>query len=822
MKIIRILPFIFLTIVAISCGMISGIAKAALPEHPRWTPIPSGESITLENAQGTRLKITPYGTYILRLQTVRKGESFFADDHYQMVESHRLPGTMAYAQDKSTLYIGPINQYGASVEIDKSSLEARFMPTYHGGKTTYALTEKGGVDWSETSITRRFYVDDQEHFTGLGHGYFGRAKSLDLKGQHIQRNYGAVPIEQAPLIVPFYISSKSYGIFLNSSFKNSFHFGDEQGYSFGIDTLGFDGRMDYFFIAGPKPKDVLAHYIQLTGKPRLPTKAMFGLALSDKSHDHNSPTPSDETWWKKKISDHRAAGFALDHVVNDNRWRAGGGKRCESYIEWDKGRYPDPAEYAAWLKKNGLVTTIDFNRCVAQYSEGWKASFNLPEVGDIEFNRSAPDLTNPEFRNWFWHILYSKSLDPALHYPGDALWIDEFDEQGAAPQKMRLANGLSSAEMRNAWFLLIAQSLGKDGWDQSTIQKRPFTWVRGMTAGAQRYATLWSGDIKPNFEEMKMQIRGMQLAGLSGFPYWGHDAGGFYDWDKQTGPDANLYMQWAMAMGSFSPIWKPHGMGPSRWPLDRSAEEQAAAHQFIQLRYELMPYTYSAAHQANETGVPIARAMLLDYPHSEQAWKSDLQYMWGDELLVAPFTDTDSTQHIWLPPGKWLDYWQPVHVIQGDETIDYQTYANKLGLFVKAGAIIPKYTYTLSTAFANKSHLNLDVYRGQNGQTTLIEDDDSSEAYRQKSEIMRTQLGYEDDKTRITIQPAAGSYLGAPTNRSYTIRILGASTGDCFTVNGKRVAVQQAADQHQSQIEVAPTNIRKKIVVQACTNARKT
>ena len=157
-----------------------------------------------------------------------------------------------------------------------------------------------------------------------------------------------------------------------------------------------------------------------------------------------------------------------------------------------------------------------------------------------------------------------------------------------------------------------------------------------MTAGAQRYATLWSGDIKPSYNEMKSQIRGMQLAGLSGFPFWGHDAGGFYDWDKKIGPDDNMYRQWSMAFGSFTPFWKPHGFGKSRWPLDRSSDAQKDALTYGRLRYALMPYTYTYAHLAYETGVPIARAMVIDYRTNPLAWKHDLEYMWGRTYWLLP------------------------------------------------------------------------------------------------------------------------------------------------------------------------------------------
>src|SRR6185503_12534237 len=177
---------------------------------------------------------------------------------------------------------------------------------------------------------------------------------------------------------------------------------------------------------------------------------------------------------------------------------------------------------------------------------------------------------------------------------------------------MRFENGSNWQEMRNYWFFLIAKALVQRGWDKSFKgSKRPFVWVRGMTAGAQRYATLWSGDIKSTYADMQTQVRGMQLSGLSGFPFWGHDAGGFYL--DNTSPNDSIYRQWSMAFGSFTPFWKPHGVGRSRWPLDRSEIVKQDAKLYCELRYRLIPYIYSYAHVANQTGMPMARAMVLAY-----------------------------------------------------------------------------------------------------------------------------------------------------------------------------------------------------------------
>ncbi|MGL1887620.1 MAG: DUF5110 domain-containing protein [Reichenbachiella sp.] len=736
-------------------------------------------SIVITNDEGVQLRLTPYGTKMIRAQYALPNEAFFPDDYYEMVASHDFEGKLVLNETKDHYEVSIEGETSLKLLVNKENSTLDYQ---HLGNSI--LQERCSFSSLADSLKVSFISDPNEHFTGLGHSYFGRAESLDLRGKKHSRNYGSDHREQAPLIVPFYLSSKGYGIFMNSTFENHFNFGEDGKYEFGINTSGFKGQMDYFFILGPSIKEVLHEYVTLTGKPRLPQKSIFGLQLSDKGHDHNSSTPSDEQWWRNKISTHKSAGYPLDHVVNDNRWRAGGGKRCESYIEWDKERYPSPEDYNKWLVDQGLTMTIDFNRCIGQFSEGWKPEFNIPVTDSIDFKESAPDLTNTEFREWFWNIFYQKALDPKLAYPGDGLWIDEFDEMGNAPKNMVLANGRSSAEMRNYWFFLIAKALVKDGWDKQIGEdKRPYVWVRGMTAGAQRYATLWSGDILPNHEDMKLQIRGMQLAGLSGFPFWGHDAGGFYDWDQEFGPDEQLYQQWSMGMGAFSPIWKPHGMGQSRWPLDRSKQSQQVAKKYSDLRYSLMPYTYSNAYIAHHTGVPLVRAMMLEYGTDEKSWDYDLQYLWGKDMLIAPCTSSDNLVDLWLPKGGWYNFWNEKYYSEESEW-SYKVENNEYPVFVRAGAIIPIVKIASSVSNINNSNLILHVYSGKDGAFTLYEDDGKSEKFRTKNEQRQTILSYNDSTKSIIIEKAKGTFNGANSSRTYTVVIHGLSSSKDVRVNG--------------------------------------
>ena len=748
--------------------------------------------LVFTTSTGNRISLKAYTGQVIRVQAAKQGEEFFKDDHYEMVASHQMTGQFTSAEKSDLFEITTGHVNGPGIRIFKAPFKIEF---YNRATNTPYLKDNEGIKWVGSNITAAFVADKDEHFCGMGHQSFGLVPTLDLKGQTARCNYGDFDFNedkgskdgwagQAFLTVPFFLSSKGYGVFVNSTFPHEFNFGKGNTYQFKIDTRGFKGQMDYFFIQGPQFKSILERYTNLTGKPRLPQKSMFGLQLSDKG------TPDNEgaQWWKNKVKAHRDAGYPLDHVVNDNRWRAGTGAWSGSWFEWDKTRYKDPKEYAQWCKANGLTVTLDLNRNITSASEGYKPAYNLHNVeGNVREPFSVPDYSSKEVRNWLWSLFWKKSLNPALQYPGDAIWMDEIDEMANIPDSSICADGKSWAENRNAYPFLVAKAVVQEGWDNENRNtpagigevERPFAWCRGMLAGGQRYATHWSGDLKCNYNWMKQTIRGMQTSGLSGFPYFNHDAGGF----RAPGPDDGMYIQWALAMGSFSPIWRPHGMGENRrWPLDRSKVCQDEATKYATLRYQMMPYIYSMAYQAYATGTPMARAMVVDYQNQPAAWTHDQQYMWGDAMLVAPNTSSrDSVLSVWLPAGQnWYSFWNDKKY-KGGQVVQFPAKFGELPVFVKEGAIIPKHQYAKSTFWIQPETLILDVYAGKNGSYTLYEDDGVTERYKTKNEKRFTEILYNDKTRQVTVKAARGKYNNAPENRTYQIVFHG--TNGVSTVN---------------------------------------
>lgn len=736
----------------------------------------SGRSLIFTCSEGNRLRVTPYTDYMIRVQAVKPGEEFFPDDRYEMVADHNLGGTLKLTDSGEFFSLKTGAADGIEVRLYKTGLRPVFYKQADG---TVLLEAVQGTSWNSVSnqIKQQFAVHDDEHFTGLGHGDRGRATTLDLAGTAVTREYGP----QSMLVVPYYLSSRGYGLFLNSTFHNHFSFGKDGDYSIRIDDFGFGGQMDYFVILGPSFPKIIDRYTLLTGRPRFPQKAIFGLMLSDKGY----PVEKNEgaSWWYNKVAEHRKAGFPLDCAIFDNVWRAGGGGWQDSWFEFDKARYPDPSAFEKWSNDQGLIVSLDLNRNNVDQCAGWKPEYVIPNTG-----KDYIDFSRQEVRDWVWNMMWNQAFNPALGYPGDMIWIDEPDELFVKPD-MRTGDGRSWAENMNYYFFLNAKAYGQQGWDRHIGEaKRPFIFIRGGTAGGQRYATHWTGDIHATYEEMALQTRGMLLSGLSGFPYFNHDAGGYYD----NGPTDPMYCQWSMGMASFAPIWRPHGPGveKSRWPTDRKMMCQQSAHLYGTLRYKLMPYHYKYAHDAATSGIPMARPMLLEYSDLSEAWKRDLQYFWGNEFLVAPvFSDGNANHEVWFPPteGNWYDYWTGAKYTGGEKTRTFFYETGKLPLFVKEGAIIPMGLFAQSTAWFDESIRELHVYTGRDGSFELYDDDGLSEKYRTRHQFRTTAITYTDDQFKLNIAAASGTYSGAPSARSYRIYFHGLKNGTDLLVDGHSV-----------------------------------
>nr|WP_221382872.1 TIM-barrel domain-containing protein [Actinoplanes polyasparticus] len=762
-----------------------------------------GRTVTVTSTSGQRLRITAYGGHIVRVRYARAGETFFADTRYEMVDpaAHAgMGGSLTVADSADALTISTVPADGITVVVGKSPLRIVFYRKDDGARLAGEdATHSMAWDGTNHSIVRQSFTAPApgERFVKAGHGFMGRAPRVDRTGEIVAHNYGLAGdrSQQSPAIVQLYLSSRGYAVFVNTTFDTTFNFGSGGLYEFSADehnTPGVRPQMDYFVIQGPRFAQLLDRYTQLTGRPRLPQLGIFGLQMSDK----NFPGVSDQNWWVNKITEHRAKGFPLDLQVHDNRWRAGSGGWNGSWFEFDPGRWPDPAAFKRWADEHGISTSLDYNRNNSYLMAGWVPgpppgySFQPADITGVSENNSVPDWSNPATRAWVWNVFWTKALNPALGFPGDALWLDEPDELGPIPYAALAANGMRWSELRNAYFLYLAKAVGQEGWDRHIGPgRRPFIFSRGATAGQQRHGHLWTGDTQSTYGEMQQQIRGMLNAGLGGFPYANVDGGGHNG--NPIPPD--MYRNWVAAWGALSPIWRPHGYGDtatlgqraSRWPTDQPAAESSDFLRYGRLRYTLLPYVYSIAHAARATGMPMARAMVVDHQDNPLAYAHDQQYLWGPSILVMPVTTgvSGAVQPVWLPAGRtWYNFWSEAKSA-GSDTADkqYVTRPGEIIMYVAAGAILPRYRYAQSTKFLDKTHLELDVYTGQDGAFDLYEDDGVTEA----TAAAITSLTLTQATLTVTVDHPRGTYAGAPTERRYVVRYHGLSAPVGMSIDGR-------------------------------------
>jgi alpha-glucosidase (family GH31 glycosyl hydrolase) len=807
--------FIRIAVVMLPFGAAEIGAKPAEADDgalQEWSLQP--EAVILVAGDGRQLRLRPYGEHIVRVQEAPPASDFFPDDHYRMVEHHDHGGSLRVLRETAGSLV--FTTGAIEVTVDKATLRLSFGEA--GGKIL--LREGAGRLWHDDRLVLDFVPDPAERFLGHGQPPLGFMDTLELTKRTTRRNYAEVAIQergaQGNLLVPFYFTNKGYGVFVNSTFPNEFAFNAAGTYALTLETDGFEAQFDYFFLLGPEPATLLERYIALTGRPRLPPKSIFGLHLSD--NDPPFPgehTPHDASWWMRMVENHLAAGFPLDHMVFDNDWRAPavpgekGGGWGNSAFSFDERRFPDPAAFARWYRDLGLTLSLDLNMNNANDSAGWKPEYNLPIVpGGADTNAdSYPDYTRREVRDWQWQLFWDEALNPALGYPGEGLWMDESDGVwgDSMPDSVVLANGRSWKEFKNYFYFLVGEAVTADGWDNAEggetpgigERLRPYVWVRGGTAGGQRFSSHWTGDIYFDDESYTGQILALQASGMAGYPYFNHDAGGFSD--NPPGPVDTVYIQWGLAFGSFTPIWRPHGYGLPRFPLNRSEEVQAAFHQYGTLRYEMMPYIYTLAHEAHATGLPMARAMAFAHPEVDEAWKREMQYLWGPAFLIAPgrhLDGRDVVQEVWLPAGAdWYNFWTGERHA-GDQIITHAVKFGQLPIYVRTGAIVPKQDFALTTARLSDAHLTVEVYAGASGAFTLVEDDGRTERFRTRGEIRRTRLVYTEGPTAtFAIHPAQGTYQGASAQRTYTVRVRGLGDAPAaVTLGGQRLRLGETSE----------------------------
>jgi alpha-D-xyloside xylohydrolase len=528
------------------------------------------------------------------------------------------------------------------------------------------------VDGAVVAYHESFTAAPDEHFVGLGEKFTG----FDKRGQRaVMWNYDAFGSEsdRAYKNVPFYLSSRGYGVLVDSGMASEFDIC--QSTHTCVQILVPDDLIDYYIIAGPTPAQVLDRFDRLTGRPLLPPKWAFGAWISSGFFADTQASVLE------RAVTIRERGIPCDVLHLDCYWQVAG---HWSDLRWDVEAFPDPEAMLAQLAEMGFRVSLWMNPYVSHrsplFAEVDRLGYGLRRrdgstyIADV-WHGSQPkcailDFTHPDVIGWFKNL-----LRPLLDQ-GVAVFKTDFAE--GVPVDAMAANGMSGSELHNVYSLLFNDVVAQVTQE---VAGHGMVWARSSFLGGQRHSAQWGGDTNCSYPAMGSTLRGGLSHGLAGVPFWSHDVGGF------TGtPTPDLYIRWAQ-FGALSPLVRFHGT-TSRLPWDFPYYAEQAAISSLRLRYHLMPYLYSAAVESARTGVPLMRAILVDSPDDPAAWLADLEYRLGPDLLVAPMTDPSGTRTVYLPEGEWVD-WHTGDVHMGRRFIQARQPLDRVPLYVRRGAIIP-------------------------------------------------------------------------------------------------------------------------------------
>ena len=603
--------------------------------------------------------------------------------------------------------------------ITKSSgRDLAFMKTDWNG---FAY-DKGGAD---AYMRQELGLSVGELVYGMGERFTAFTKngqSVDIWNED-----GGTSTYQSYKNIPFYLTNRGYGVFVNHPEKVSFEVGTEQVSKVEFSVPG--ESMEYFLINGPTMKEVLERYTSLTGKPSLPPQWTFGLWLST-----SFTTNYDEKTVMSFIDGMEERGIPLQVFHFDCFWMK---DFHWSDFVWDSRVFPDPKGMLSRIREKGLKVCVWINSYIAQesclFAEGMeKGYFVKRKNGDVwQWDMWQPgmalvDFTNPAACKWF-----QDKLEVLLDMGVDCFKTD-FGER-IPTEDVVYYDGSDSVKMHNYYTYLYNKTVyellqRKRGKDDAVL------FARSATAGGQKFPVHWGGDCWSNYEAMAESMRGGLSLTMSGFGYWSHDIGGFED---TSTPD--VYKRWA-AFGLLSTHSRFHGSTSYRVPWAYDDEAVDVVRFFTKLKLSLTPYLYSSAVRTSRTGVPMMRSMVLEFENDPVCQYLDRQYMLGDSLLVAPIFNDRGEAYYYLPEGTWTNYLTGETVEGGVWRKEHHDYMS-IPLWARENTILPVNYGLKHAADSYKEGLELKVIG--------LKDQAETTVYEDQKEILQVSVAKDGGKISI-------------------------------------------------------------------------
>jgi alpha-glucosidase (family GH31 glycosyl hydrolase) len=766
---------------------IQGLGAAGAAMLLRVDSDAQGQPLTIAG-QAVELRIASISPITVRISVLPKG----APD----ADLNRDGGLVPLTEQRRPVAGAAAMKMGAlSVTVTQTPLSVRVADA--GGRTVQEIAvDDAGV--------LEFLVGDAPLLAfGEGGPQFDRRGAIDAMrngqgGYQLRTHGGRVPVQ-------WLIGTAGWGLFIHQPF-GAFNLQGPKGRMTSAAPL----PLDCFVAVSKQPAEIMREYARITGLPEMPPLWSFGYQQS-----HRTLAGPDEIMWvAKTMREKKLPCDTLIYLGTDfcpSGWNTHNGE-----FTWKKETFPDPKKAIEDLHE------LHYKVVLHVVIEG------LHLTGTVKDPCTTPELSGrtPDEKGEVVNGRWPRERSVGCYWPHhkgvfdlgiDGWWPDQGDGLDAPSRLNRI---------RMYW----------EGSQMWRPDERPYALHRNGYAGMARYgAFLWSGDVYSTWETLKTHVPVAVNTGLSGIPYWGTDIGGFVPTPEFLG---DLYVRW-FQFAAFCPLFRSHGRTwhlrlPWGWNLGELGPEETATYQgagrppdselhnvqvepicrkFLELRYRLMPYLYSAVRQTALTGMPIMRALWLHYPDDPVAVARGDQYLWGRDILVAPVVEKGATSRkVYLPahrsPGEggprpstssgrpepvegresWFDFWTEEKVDGGRE-IDRAVDLATMPLYVRAGAIVPMGPVKQYTSEPVDGPLTVTVYPGADGSFEMFEDDGKSFEYR-RGGWMGISFKWTDRDRRLAMSLMPGSRMRAPLVRDVVVRVAGQPATQSVKFSGRPVSLK--------------------------------
>lgn len=555
-----------------------------------------------------------------------------------------------------------------------------------------------------------------------------------------------------------------------------------------------DGAQDWYFLAyGHDYKAALRDFTLFAGKMPLPPRYAFGYwwsrywAYSDKE-------------LRTLVKNFRAYDIPLDVLVIDMDWHYTDGDRGGwTGWSWNRTLFPDPAKFLRWLDGEGIRSTFNLHpadgvRC----GEDSYADVARDMGIDPASKQTVPWVSSDKK---FIRSIFRRILTPMERDGVDFWWLD-WQQQPTDPA----VEGLS-----NTWWLnyVFFSDMEKNR------DVRPMLYHRWGGLGNHRYQIGFSGDASITWASLDFQPYFNSTASNVLYGYWSHDIGGHHMADRI---DPELYIRW-MQFGALSPVMRTHsaksaGLKKEVWNF--APEHADLLRSTIRQRYALAPYIYTMARKAYDEGISLCRPMYYEWPEASEAYAFRNQYLFGDDILVAPVTapgkEGYATVQVWLPEGKWYE-WQTGTMLDGGRIVERTFALDEYPVYVRAGAILPMYGDTVKNLNANDEEILLTLFPGGSGEFSLYEDNGDDKRY--AAEFARTHLKSVRDGNllTVTVGKRTGAYRGMPAERKFSVKVLASAAPVSVTVDGAKADWTYLGEEFALVVEIPRTDCAAEKVV---------